>query len=111
MIENVSKLESLKTYKETAEKEKEKSLLLKKERQTKAVTSVSPSKVFYPSEKDSLFWCFYVIKYGLMNYQMLQYKNIVFEKKIKIEYVEKMRKSKQLLKINKDRTPLIYNLD
>jgi hypothetical protein len=56
------------------------------------------NNIFYPSEKDSLFWCFYVIKNGLMEYQMLQHKNLVFEKKIKIEYVEKMRKNKKIIK-------------
>jgi hypothetical protein len=56
---------------------------------------------FYPREKDSLFWCFYIIKHGLLNYQMIQYKNVVFEKTQKIEYVDRLRKEKQLLKIYK----------
>lgn len=56
---------------------------------------------FYPREKDSLFWCFYIIKHGLLNYQMIQYKNVVFEKTHKIEYIEKVRKEKQILKVYK----------
>lgn len=56
---------------------------------------------FYPREKDSLFWCFYIMKHGLLNYQMIQYKNIVFEKTQKIEYVDKLRKEKHLLKLHK----------
>jgi len=55
-------------------------------------------KIFFPREKDSLFWCFYIIKNGLTSYQMIPYKNIVVEKSIKIEYVEKIRKEKQCIK-------------
>jgi len=54
--------------------------------------------IFFPREKDSLFWCFYIIKNGLTSYQMIPYKNIVVEKSIKIEYVEKIRKEKQCIK-------------
>ena len=53
---------------------------------------------FYPRDKDSLFWCFYIIKNGLLNYQMIQNKNIVYEKGVKIDYVEKLRKEKQVIK-------------
>jgi len=55
-------------------------------------------RFFYPKEKDTLFWCFYIMKHGLLHYQMLHNKNIVFEKNIKIEYVEKLRKEKQQIK-------------
>ena len=48
--------------------------------------------LFIPREKDTLFWCFYVMKYGDVKYEMLEHKNILTEKKIKIEYVEKIRK-------------------
>jgi hypothetical protein len=55
---------------------------------------------FYPREKDSLFWCFYIMKHELFNYQMLNMnnRNIVFEKTKKIEYVEKIRKEKHMIK-------------
>jgi len=53
---------------------------------------------FYPRDKDSLFWSFYIIKNGLLNYQMIQNKNIVYEKGVKIDYVEKLRKEKQVIK-------------
>ena len=56
---------------------------------------------FFPYEKDSLFWCFYIIKNNKLNYDMIEYKNIIIEKKIKIEYIEKIRKEKQLLKTYK----------
>lgn len=53
---------------------------------------------FTPIQKDSLFWCFYILKYGENNYEMLDNINIVLEKKLKIDYVEKIRKEKQIVK-------------
>ena len=45
------------------------------------------SSIFVPREKDTLFWCFYIMKHGDTKYEMLEHKNILTEKKIKIEYV------------------------
>jgi hypothetical protein len=56
---------------------------------------------FTPKQKDSLFWCFYILKYGEQNYEMLENINIVLEKKLKIEYIEKIRKEKQIVKSHK----------
>ena len=56
---------------------------------------------FSPKQKDSLFWCFYILKYGEQNYEMLDNINIVLEKTLKIEYVEKIRKEKQIVKSHK----------
>lgn len=60
-----------------------------------------PSEVFFPCEKDQLFWCFYIIINGQDKYDMI--KNSVFktEKEFKIESVEKLRFKKDILKINK----------
>ena len=55
-------------------------------------------RLFEPREKDSLFWCFFVMKNGLTEYQMMQHRNYIVEKKIKIEYVEKLRTQKALIK-------------
>jgi hypothetical protein len=49
-------------------------------------------------QRDTLFWCFYILKYGENNYEMLDNINIVLEKKLKIDYVEKIRKEKQIVK-------------
>ena len=54
-------------------------------------------KMLIPNRDDSLFWCFYVIKNGYDKYEILDI-NIVVEKKLKIEYIEKLRKEKALLK-------------
>ena len=57
--------------------------------------------IFIPIEKDTLFWCFYIMKYGDSKYEVLEHKNILTEKKHKIEYVEKIRKEKQIVKTYK----------
>lgn len=53
--------------------------------------------IFFPREKDSLFWCFFMMKFGDEKYE-LSPKHLVEEKKIKIDYVEKIRENKPLLK-------------
>ena len=60
--------------------------------------------VFIPPEMDSIFWCLYIMKYGEIHYEMLDNKTVVTEKKIKIEYVEKIRRNKVLLKAYKFNT-------
>jgi len=59
------------------------------------------TSIFVPREKDTLFWCFYIMKHGDAKYEMLEHKNIIIEKKNKIEYVEKIRKEKQTVKTYK----------
>jgi len=51
-----------------------------------------------PNDNDTLFWCLYIIKNGLTNYSQLTNRNLITEKKLKIEYVERLRKEKQLIK-------------
>jgi hypothetical protein len=55
----------------------------------------------FPVQKDSLFWCFYIMKHGFESYENLENINIVVEKKLKIECVELLRKNKQLIKAKK----------
>ena len=57
--------------------------------------------LFIPKEKDSLFWCFYIFKYGEIKYETLNNKNEVISKQIKIEFIEKIRKEKKTVKIYK----------
>lgn len=59
------------------------------------------NNMFTPNQKDSLFWCFYVLKYGEQKYEMLENINIVLEKQLKINYVEQIRKNKQIIKLHK----------
>jgi hypothetical protein len=61
-------------------------------------TSTKGKKLFFiPNQKDSLFWCFYYIKYNILPTTI----NVVVEKNIKIEYVVKLRNIKDTLKKHK----------
>jgi len=53
---------------------------------------------FQPKEKDTLFWCFYIAAYGDVAYELLENKNIITEKKIKFDLIDKIRKNKTLVK-------------
>jgi hypothetical protein len=62
------------------------------------------NKILVPREKDTLFWCFYIMRNGDINYEMIQQQNVnifVTEKKLKIDYVERLRKEKHLVKQHK----------
>ena len=56
--------------------------------------------LFTPHQTDSLFWCYYVIVYGLDEYKMLGCHQFEKEKKIKFELIEKVRLKKNELKAN-----------
>ena len=64
--------------------------------------STSPKgDTFFPAVHDSLFWSFYIMKNGQDAYESLGKINIVIERKIKIEYIERFREGKQVLKTYK----------
>lgn len=75
----------------TKEKEKDK----EKQKDTKIVNNF-----FYPSQKDSLFWCFYIIKNGFTPYE-IEPANFVKEKTEKIKYIDMIRQDKKVLKEHK----------
>jgi len=77
-----------------------KNVLKKDDNQIKKFVKLE-NPIFIPKEKDSLFWCFFIMKYGSLSYDMIEYKNIVVEKKYKIEYIDKIRKEKKLIKTYK----------
>ena len=54
-----------------------------------------------PTDKDKLFWCYYILMNGVDNYSLLDTKKFVEEKKSKINLVEKLRLNKDILKKNK----------
>jgi hypothetical protein len=89
----INKNESFKNNAEITSKMEKKVQVLPNE------SSKEENKHFlYPKQKDALFWCFYIMKNGQESYEMLENINIITEKKIKIEYVELLRKNKQLIK-------------
>ena len=62
----------------------------------------SLNTIYKPKQKDSLFWCFYILKYGFSNYEMeINNQYFVVEKTQKIKYIELLRKNKEILKIHK----------
>ena len=66
-----------------------------------SASSSAKGDVFFPDVHDSLFWSFYIMKNGVEEYESLGKINIVIERKIKIEYIERFRESKQVLKTYK----------
>jgi len=57
---------------------------------------------YKPRQKDSLFWCFYILKHGLSKYEMeIGNQHFVVEKQEKFKYIEMLRNSKDILKIHK----------
>lgn len=66
---------------------------------TNITTPISDVKklFFIPTQKDTLFWCFYYIKHNILPTTI----NVVVEKNIKIEYVVKLRNIKDVLKKHK----------
>jgi hypothetical protein len=59
------------------------------------------NNIFIPKEKDTLFWCFYILKNGDSTYESMYNKNEIVARQIKIEYIEKIRKNKQTVKTYK----------
>jgi hypothetical protein len=56
------------------------------------------NKLFIPPEEDSLFWCYYIIKNGDIKYEMLNNKNNLIAKQLKIDYIKSIRDNKQIVK-------------
>lgn len=62
------------------------------------------NKIFVPKEKDTLFWCFYIMKHGETEYEKIkvQYPNsFIIEKQLKFGYIDRVRKEKELVKSTK----------
>ena len=58
--------------------------------------------MYKPLEKDSLFWCFYILKNGYSNYEMeINDKRFFIEKDEKFKYIEILRQNKDVLKMHK----------
>lgn len=76
------------TNEEGIEQEKEKAKLMKKEKE----------RFFYPSQKDQLYWCFFIMKNGFTAYEYPDVSSFVNEKNDKIKCVTMLRENKQQLK-------------
>ena len=54
--------------------------------------------LFIPPEQDTLFWCYYIIKNGDLKYEMLNNKNTLLAKQLKIDYIKSIRDNKLFVK-------------
>jgi hypothetical protein len=59
------------------------------------------SLLFIPKEEDTLFWCYYIISSGESSYEMMNVKNSLVAKQIKINCIDKIRSNKQTIKMYK----------
>ena len=57
--------------------------------------------LFYPEEKDALFWCYFILKNGLSAYEYPNATSFVNEKTEKFKCVQLLRDNKSALKTNK----------
>jgi hypothetical protein len=77
---------------------------LNKEYKEKQVSDkkISSEKFYMPKQKDSLFWCFYILKHGYFNYEMeINNQYFVVEKNEKFKYIDMLRHNKDKIKLHK----------
>ena len=77
---------------------KEKAKIYNKSQQKKENESKKNEDFFIPDEKDSIFWCWFIFRYGFSEYEILKKNTFTTEKEYKINFIEKMRRGKQTLK-------------
>jgi hypothetical protein len=72
-----------------------------KQRQEKPQKTLKQDK-YFPKQKDSLFWCFYILKNGYSKYEMeINNQYFTVEKQEKFKYITMLRNKKDILKIHK----------
>jgi hypothetical protein len=67
-------------------------------------TNKIKESIYKPFKKDSLFWCFFILKYGFSKYEMeVGNQHFSIEKQEKFKYIDVLRKTcnKDLLKMHK----------
>ena len=73
----------------------------KENKQNKITANNQKEGIFFPHEKDSLFWCYYIIRNGEMKYDILGDKNELVTKKEKIALITEIRENKSIVKTHK----------
>jgi hypothetical protein len=97
---HIRKALQMKITSEVAKKEK----LEKREKKEKVEQNdkVCINKtLFAPAEQDSLFWCYFIMANGDAAYEILNNKNSLLAKQMKIDLVTLIRKSKDIIKTYK----------
>jgi len=82
----------------TSKKEEKTNKLLKMQQK-----EIHKKDIFEPMQKDTLFWCLYVLAHGFGKYDMLGNQHFVEEKQWKFKYIELLRTKKDILKMHKIR--------
>ena len=59
------------------------------------------NEIFFPKQKDTLFWCFYIMYKSREDYDMIINKHFQIEKTLKIDIVDHVRDKKDCLKQQK----------
>ena len=102
MIQNVLEPKSSTKNIKQINKEQINKEQINKEQINKSVKEKKKETMYKPKQKDSLFWCFYILKNGFFNYEMeINNQYFVVEKNEKFKYIEILRKNKDILKIHK----------
>ena len=76
---------------------------IKETKETKETNKIKDT-IYKPCKKDSLFWCFFILKYGFSKYEMeVGNQHFSIEKQEKFKYIDELRKTcnKDLLKMHK----------
>ena len=69
-----------------------------KQNQSLSIKKNKPSDFFIPKEKDTLFWCYFILVNGIQNYELLFNNTYKEEKQQKLNFIEKLRNYKDILK-------------
>ena len=86
-------------YQQTTENDTDLKQKVKPEKPSQLVLQKKePERFFFPNEKDQLFWCFYIIKYGFEKYEYPGVTTFINEKAEKFKCIEHLRINKQQLK-------------
>jgi hypothetical protein len=81
--------------------QRQNTLKQEKQRQEKPQKTLKQDK-YFPKQKDSLFWCFYILKNGYSKYEMeINNQYFTVEKQEKFKYITMLRDKKDILKIHK----------
>lgn len=62
---------------------------------------IKQQDIFIPREQDTLFWCYYIMLNGFLNYESQINRNSLLAKQLKIKYVNLIRENKQIVKTYK----------
>jgi hypothetical protein len=68
-----------------------------KKEEKKNKVNVLANNIFFPSQLDQLFWCFYIILYNIDDYNMI-HNYFTKEKDIKYKWIEQFRHNKHIFK-------------